>query len=91
MEAKIPEKTDPYVAFFQLDSTFRLYIQKDNFNRQTGLGLNGIGDYGNGGIKCQPQHYRQKYFTEPQGKTGTHEDSIYPGSAASWKNSFTLS
>lgn len=56
MEAKIPEKTDPYFAFFHFDSTFTLYIQKDNFNRQTGVGLNGIGDYGNGGINCQPRH-----------------------------------
>lgn len=33
---------------------------------------------------------RQKYFTDPQGKSGAHEDSIYPGSGAFCINSFAL-
>lgn len=44
------------------------------------MGLNGLDDYGNGGIKCQPQNERQEYFAHPQGKTGAHDDSsIYAG------------
>lgn len=40
MEAKIPEKTDPCVAFFQFDSMFTFYIQKDKLVNRCGFEWN---------------------------------------------------
>lgn len=78
MEAKIPEKSQPPSLVWPRRSCS---ISRKTTLQGDGAGLNGMGHFGNGGIKCQPPNERQEYFCDPQGKTGAHDGSFIRNAA----------